>query len=108
MIYKPAFEPAAPGPDINLDAVLLHVRAGGQEQPAALHCPRGPAAAPVVEPSPVALAFLTPEGARAASLSETLADWFWTPDQQAGGSTRPASTPPPPRPSPTRSGARRR
>lgn len=34
MIDEPALKPTAPGPDIDLDPVLLHVGAGGQEQPA--------------------------------------------------------------------------
>ena len=53
MIDEPALQPAAPGPDVDLDAVLLHVGAGGQEQPALRHRARGPALAPVVEPPPV-------------------------------------------------------
>ena len=32
VIDQPAFQPAAPGPDIDLDPVFLHVGAGGQEQ----------------------------------------------------------------------------
>ena len=29
---QPAFQTPAPGPDVNLDPVLLHIRPGGQEQ----------------------------------------------------------------------------
>src|SRR5690606_8270829 len=42
VIDEPAFQPATPGPDIDLDPVLLYVGAGGQEQPARRHragCP---------------------------------------------------------------------
>jgi hypothetical protein len=34
MIDEPALEPATPGPDINLDAILLDVDASRQEQAA--------------------------------------------------------------------------
>ena len=53
MIDEPALEPAAPGPDVDLDAVLLHVGAGGQDQPALGHGAGRPALAAVVEPAPV-------------------------------------------------------
>ena len=53
MIDEPALQPAAPGPDVDLDAVLLHVGAGGQEQPALGHRAGRPALAAVVEPPPV-------------------------------------------------------
>ena len=42
---------------------------------------------------------------RAAGLAETLAGWFWTPDQQGAASTPRTATPRPPRPSPTPNGA---
>ena len=53
VIDEPALEPAAPGPDVDLDAVLLHVGAGGQDQPALGHRADRPALAPLVEPLPV-------------------------------------------------------
>ena len=53
MIDEPALQPAAPGPDVDLDAVLLHVGAGGQDQPALGHGAGRPALAAVVEPPPV-------------------------------------------------------
>jgi hypothetical protein len=53
VIDEPAFEPAPPGPDIDLDPVLLHVGPRGQEQPARRHRAGRPALAPVVEPLPV-------------------------------------------------------
>jgi len=53
VIDEPAFQPATPGPDIDLDPVLLHVGPGGQEQPARWHGAGCPALAAVVEPLPV-------------------------------------------------------
>ena len=53
MIDEPALQPAAPGPDVDLDAVLLHVGAGGQDQPALGDGAGRPALAAVVEPAPV-------------------------------------------------------
>ena len=53
MIDEPALQPAAPCPDIDLDAVLLDVRAGGQEQAAPGHGSRTPCLAPVRQPLPV-------------------------------------------------------
>ena len=53
VIDEPAFQAATPGPDIDLDPVLLDVGPGGQEQPARWHRAGCPALAPVVEPLPV-------------------------------------------------------
>ena len=53
VIDEPAFQAATPGPDIDLDPVLLHVGSGCQEQPACWHRAGFPAFAPVVEPLPV-------------------------------------------------------
>jgi hypothetical protein len=50
MIDKPAFEPTSPGPDIDLDPVLLDISPGGQEQPARRDNARFPAFASVIEP----------------------------------------------------------
>src|SRR5690606_23632028 len=53
VIDEPAFEAAPPGPDVDLDPVLLHVGAGGQEQAAPRHRARGPGLTTVVESAPV-------------------------------------------------------
>jgi hypothetical protein len=53
MIDKPGLEPAPPGPDIDLDPVLLHVGPGRQEEPARRHGARLPRLPPVMEPLPV-------------------------------------------------------
>lgn len=53
VVDEPAFQTTAPGPDIDLDTVLLDVGPGRQEQPARRHRAGRPALAPVVEPLPV-------------------------------------------------------
>src|SRR6202043_4208646 len=53
VVDEPAGQAAAPGPDRDLDAVLLDVRAGGQEQAAARHRADAPGFAPLVEPLPI-------------------------------------------------------
>ena len=53
VIDQPAFQPPTPGPDVDLDPVLLHIGPGGQEQPARWHRAGFPALAPVIEPLPV-------------------------------------------------------
>src|SRR5690606_3475869 len=53
VIDEPALKPSAPGPDIDLDAVLLDIRARRQEQPARWHRAWPPRLAAVVEPLPV-------------------------------------------------------
>src|ERR1700720_2931689 len=53
VVGEPAGQAAAPGPDRDLDPVLLDVRAGGQEQAAARHRADAPGFAPLVEPLPI-------------------------------------------------------
>src|SRR5512134_2644511 len=53
MIDQPTFQAAAPGPDRDLDAILLHVGAGGEKQAAARHGAAAEILAPLVEPLPV-------------------------------------------------------
>ena len=53
VIDKPAGEAASPCPDRYLDAVLLDVGAGGQEQPTGRHRSELPILTPLVEPLPV-------------------------------------------------------
>ena len=73
VIDEPAFEAAAPGPDVDLDAVLLNVGAGGQEQPARRDRADLPSLAALIEPLPVRrLAGLDPGLAEHAVLEAAL------------------------------------
>src|SRR5512147_1997672 len=53
VIDQPAFQTAAPRPDRDLDAILLHVGAGGKEQASQRHCAHAVILAPFVEPLPI-------------------------------------------------------
>jgi hypothetical protein len=53
MVDEPALQPAAPGPDVDLDPVLLHVAASRQDQPASGHGARLPSPPPVRQSPPV-------------------------------------------------------
>jgi len=73
MVDEPALEAAAPGPDRDLDAVLLDVGAGGEEQPAVRDGPERPGLAPLIEALPVwRLAGLDPGLAQYAVLEAAL------------------------------------
>src|SRR5512132_2554990 len=53
MVNEPAFEPAAPRPYRDFDPVLLHVGAGGEEQPALRHRAHAVILAPFIQALPV-------------------------------------------------------
>ena len=53
VLDQPAFQAAAPCPDVDLDAVLLDVGAGGEEQAAGRNAARLPVLAPVMQALPV-------------------------------------------------------
>src|SRR5690606_32879831 len=53
VIDEPALKPSPPGPDIDLDALLLDIRARRQEQPARWYHAWPPRLAAIVEPLPV-------------------------------------------------------
>ena len=73
VIDQPAFEPPTPGPDIDLDAVLLDVGARRQEQAAARHRADLPGFAALIEPLPIRrLAGLDPGLAQHAVLEAAL------------------------------------
>src|SRR4051794_37549821 len=73
VIDEPTFETAAPGPDIDLDAVLLHVGAGGEEQSTPRNCADLPRLTALIEPLPVRrFAGLNPRQAQHAVLEAAL------------------------------------
>src|SRR5690606_27212147 len=53
VIDRPAFKAAAPSPDIDLDTVLLHIGAGGQEQAATRNTADLPRFTALIESLPV-------------------------------------------------------
>jgi hypothetical protein len=53
VVDQPAFQSAAPRPDIDLDPVLLDIGSSGEEQPGRWHRAGCPALAAVIEPLPV-------------------------------------------------------
>src|SRR5512132_3933634 len=53
VVDEPAFEPAAPRPYRDFDPVLLHVGAGGEEQPALRHRAHAVILAPFIQALPV-------------------------------------------------------